>query len=298
MKNLKSFGVLMLLLSSISILSFNINFMSAKAQQQSMSSPSSPELSKASPPPASEKGKVITVNDHNLRVDVVFRGLSYPSNMAFLGQNDILVLEKTNGTVKRIVNGTMMKDPLLDVNVAINDERGMLGIAIAKHKNGPTYVFLYFTETVKDGDDASEGKNPLGNRLYRYELQNNKLVNAKLLLDLPAIPGPHHNAGNVLIGPDENLYVAIGDLEDHRTQSQNVQNGSAPDGTSGILRLSQDGKVVQGIFGDKFPLNLYYAFGIRNSFGMDFDPLTKKLWDTENGPGFGDENKPRRAWFQ
>ena len=22
---------------------------------------------------------------------------------------------------------------------------------------------------------------------------------------------------------------------------------------------------------------------------MDFDPLTKKLWDTENGPAFGDE---------
>jgi len=263
--------------------------MNAKAQQQSLPSPSSPGLSKASPAPASEKGKLITVNDRNLRADVVFRGLSYPSNMAFLGQNDILVLEKTNGTVKRIVNGTMMKDPLLDVNVAINDERGMLGIAIAKHKNGPTYVFLYFTETTKDGDDASGGKNPLGNRLYRYELQNNKLVNAKLLLDLPAIPGPHHNAGNVLIGPDENIYVAIGDLEDHRTQSQNIQNGSAPDGTSGILRLSQDGKVIQGIFGDKFPLNLYYAYGIRNSFGMDFDPVTKKLWDTENGPGFGDE---------
>ena len=89
--------------------------------------------------------------------------------MAFLGPNDILFLEKTNGTVKRIINGTMMKEPLLDVNVAVNDERGMLGIAVAKHKNGPTYVFLYFTETAKDGDDATEGKNPLGNRLYRYD---------------------------------------------------------------------------------------------------------------------------------
>jgi glucose/arabinose dehydrogenase len=34
---------------------------------------------------------------------------------------------------------------------------------------------------------------------------------------------------------------------------------------------------------------LYYGYGLRNSFGIDFDPVTKKLWDTENGPGYGDE---------
>jgi glucose/arabinose dehydrogenase len=27
----------------------------------------------------------------------------------------------------------------------------------------------------------------------------------------------------------------------------------------------------------------YYAYGIRNSFGFDFDPITAKLWDAENG---------------
>jgi aldose sugar dehydrogenase len=37
------------------------------------------------------------------------------------------------------------------------------------------------------------------------------------------------------------------------------------------------------------PLSKYYAYGIRNSFGIDFDPLTGNLWDSENGPGYGDE---------
>jgi glucose/arabinose dehydrogenase len=32
-----------------------------------------------------------------------------------------------------------------------------------------------------------------------------------------------------------------------------------------------------------------YAYGIRNSFGFDFDPITGNIWDTENGPGYGDE---------
>ena len=50
--------------------------------------------------------------------------------MDFLGPDDILVLEKNNGTVQRILNGTMLADPVLDVNVANKYERGMLGIAV------------------------------------------------------------------------------------------------------------------------------------------------------------------------
>ena len=251
-------------------------------------------LSKASPAPASPKGKIPTIvnkeDSQNLSIQRVFRGIVYPSNMAFLGPNDILVTEKTNGTVMRIVNGTMLKEPLLDVNVAVSDERGMLGIAVSKDSKLPRYVFVYFTESqTKDGDDL-QGKKPIGNFLYRYELDNNKLVNGKLLLQLPAVPGPHHNAGKVLIGPDNNVYVVIGDVDGSRTYTQNVGNGPPSDGTSVIYRITQDGKPVgNGILGTTSPINKYYAYGIRNSFGMDFDPLTKILWDTENGPGFGDE---------
>ena len=43
------------------------------------------------------------------------------------------------------------------------------------------------------------------------------------------------------------------------------------------------------VLGNTNPLNKYYAYGIRNSFGMEFDPITGHLWDTENGPAFGDE---------
>jgi aldose sugar dehydrogenase len=245
--------------------------------------------------------------DPTLKTQLLFKGLKFPTTMAFLGPNDILVLEKDTGTVVRIVNGTLQSQPLLDVSVANLDERGMLGIAVSKYIHGPTYVFLYYTVSGKgkDGDDAS-GVIPLGNRLYRYELINNKLLNPKLLLDLPATPGPRHNGGAISIGPDGNIYIPIGDLGDfngHKTTAENVKNGTYADGTGGILRITQDGKPVQqkdgkpvqqkdgtvGIIGNKFPLNLYYAYGLRNSFGIDFDPVTKKLWDTENGPWYGDE---------
>ncbi|MGB8034404.1 MAG: PQQ-dependent sugar dehydrogenase [Nitrososphaeraceae archaeon] len=243
-----------------------------------------------------------TMNDSHLKAEVVFKGIKFPTSMAFLGPNDILVLEKNEGTVRRIVNGAMLQQPLLHVNVANDGERGLLGIAVSKARSSSnnditTYVFLYYTELGqrKSGNISGVTQPAAGNRLYRYELVDNKLVNPKLLLDLPATPGPYHNGGKVVIGPDNNVYVVIGDVFSHRTKAQNSVNGSEPDGTSGILRITQDGKVVSsssganGVLGNKFPLNLYYAYGIRNSFGMDFDPLTGRLWDTENGPAYGDE---------
>jgi glucose/arabinose dehydrogenase len=218
--------------------------------------------------------------------------------MAFLGPNDILVLEKEKGTVQRIVDGQIQPEPLLDVNVAGAIERCMCGIAISTDTPGHTYVFLYYTEAEStDREDMTDGKAPLGNRLYRYELVDNKLVNPKLLLDLPANPGPRHNGGKIIIGTDNNLYITVGDVdgsfkeEDTETQAQNYPDGREPDGRSGILRITQDGSPVPNgaVIGDEQPLNMYYAYGLRNSFGIDFDPVSGNLWDTENGPGNSDE---------
>jgi glucose/arabinose dehydrogenase len=240
-------------------------------------------------------GSVISpvLSDPNFRVETIVTGLEFPTGLAFLGPDDILVLEKDKGTVHRILNGQMVEKPLLDVNVANEVERGMLGIAVTRNDTtAKTYVFLFYTEA--EGEDSGE---PVGNRLYRYELDanGNMLVNPKLLLDLPYLPGPAHNGGVVTIGPDNNVYVVIGNLfsealninDDGGISSlvQNVQDGEQPDGRAGILRVTQDGKAVngKGILGEQHPLNMYYAYGIRNSFGIAFDPISGNLWDTENG---------------
>jgi glucose/arabinose dehydrogenase len=250
----------------------------------------------------------------NLKAEVVFQGLDRPTSMEFLGPNDILVTEKRTGKLIEIKNGTA--STLLDVKVANLAERGLLGVAITpksiaseednnkpklekdnnqeNNSNKDKYVFLYFTEAKSyDGEDK-DGIEPIGNRLYRFELSDNSLQNPKLLLDLPA--GYHHNGGKMLIGPDKDLYIVIGELDDKSTNQHksnmalNKKNSSDPDGRGGILRINPDGDGIDGgIIGKNPPLNKYFAYGIRNSFGMDLDPLTGNLWDTENGPRFGDE---------
>src|SRR5688572_8251475 len=64
---------------------------------------------------AQSMDRLPTVRDTSLKVELVFKGKMYPTNIAFLGPDDILVLEKNEGSVKRIVNGEMVQEPLLDV---------------------------------------------------------------------------------------------------------------------------------------------------------------------------------------
>ena len=205
------------------------------------------------------------IADPNLKAEVVYQGLESPTSMAFLGPNDFLVLEWHKGTVQRIVNGTALTKPLLDVNVASGGESGMLGIALGKNTSASqtginkesTYVFLYFTVAEKDGGKA------LVNHLYRYELVDNELVNSKLLLELPA--GSRHNGGIILIGPDNYLYVMIGEAPINKNSTQNRAlnyegiDADEPDGRGGILRIDQNGNVTdtRGILGDEEPLNKY-----------------------------------------
>jgi glucose/arabinose dehydrogenase len=233
----------------------------------------------------------LIVNDPNLKSELIVQNLDFPTSMAFLGK-DILVLEKDKGTVQMIVNGKMLDKALIDMNVYNIGEMGLSGISVINNTMKPPYVYLYLTESEK-GDTTIKSES-LGIRIYRFEFVNNQLVKPNLLLNLPLNLTDLHVGGKMVIGPDGNVYVGIGDIGQGNkrtaTKAQNNKTGSEPNGAGGILRFTQDGKPLEkSVIDDQYPLNLYYAYGIRNTFGMDFDPVTGILWDTENGNVNGDE---------
>ena len=118
----------------------------------------------------------------------------------------------------------------------------------------------------------------------------------------------NHNGGVIRFGPDGALYIVIGD-NGRRGQLQNLPDGPGgptraddqfggpgPDDahlTGVILRLNDDGStpsdnpfVVAGnAIGGEVGANIrkIYAYGLRNSFGMAFDPRSGALWEQENG---------------
>ena len=200
---------------------------------------------------------------------------------------DILVLQKGDGRVRRVIAGVLQPSAVLDVAVDSASERGLLGIAVHPNFPATSFVYLYFTESTTSSDTSGSAA---ANRVYRYTWDGAMLTAPLLILDLPVNPGPNHDGGIILFGPDGKLYVVIGDLN-RNGQLQNFAAGAAPDDTSVILRINDDGSIPSDNPFSSQGGNLakYYAYGIRNSFGMAFDPVTDELWMTENGPGSFDE---------
>jgi glucose/arabinose dehydrogenase len=235
-------------------------------------------------------------SDPNLRAQLVVQGLSYPTSMAFISNNnndkDILVLQKNNGEVRLVSNGILKDQPVLKLDVDNSTRiccRGLLGIAtkINNNNNNNTEVFLYLSE-------AAKGEQPVKNRVYKYQWNGQTLLNPKLILDLPA-EGLNHPGGKLAIGPDQYLYAVIGDLN-RQGKLQNFIDGPEPDDTSVILRVNPDNgypaknnPFLSEKNGNGSAMSRYFAYGIRNGFGLAFDPVSGTLWDAENGDKDYDE---------
>lgn len=249
--------------------------------------------------------KIIEQNN-KLIVQKIADGLDKPSGFDFLSNKDILVIQM-DGQVKLIRDYGLKKYPLLNVNVSnYGSGSGLLGISSTSLMN-LSYVFLFYTENSSGGngciDDKGAPYSPVANRIYRYTWNASglELENRTLILDLPTASTPIHNGGKLSIGPDGQLYTVIGDLN-RDGREQNVANkintisleychllyGNKSE-SGAILRTTLDGLPSKYNPFTENGFENYYAYGIRNSLGLAFDPASQNLWDTENGPEMMDE---------
>ncbi len=240
-----------------------------------------------------EEPSLPQLKDQSLRIELVVEGgLSNPTSMAFIGNDTFLITQKDDGNVIAIINGTIKSQPVMNVEVETRATRGLLGITTIEKpstlssSDHTKFVFLYYTELY--------GEDQVSNRVYRYQWdqENQVLVNGTMILDLPADPGPGHNGGKLETNSNGTLFAVIGDLF-RQGQLQNVEGGPPAEDSSVIFRITENGSHVK----DNNPfsnssnqrMQKYYAYGIRNSFGLAIDPITGLLWDTENGDESNDE---------
>lgn len=259
------------------------------------------------------------VLDPNLAVRTAVAGLNQPTTMAFLGANDILLLEKATGRVQRARNGAV-EATVLDLPVNSASERGLLGIALHPDFPANPGVYLFWTESSTGADSTALAEVPLlGNRVDRFVWDGSSLTLDRNIVRLRAFQADagqplrgNHNGGVVKFGPDRKLYVVIGD-NGRRGWMQNLPcgptadcpgptvaddqfGGPAPDDahlTGVIIRLDDDGTTPSdnpffaagAAIGGEAGANIQkvFAYGIRNTFGMAFDPVSGDLWLEENG---------------
>ncbi|MEO6006064.1 MAG: PQQ-dependent sugar dehydrogenase [Opitutus sp.] len=254
--------------------------------------------------------------DSNLKVRVLASGLVTPISLAFIGENDLLVLEKATGKVRRVVNG-VVQSTVLDLAVNSASERGLLGIALHPDFPWNPTVYLRWTESSTGADSTVLAQVPLlGNRVDRYIWNGSTLTFDKNIIHLRAYQADagqplrgNHNGGVLRFGPDRKLYIFMGD-NGRRGQMQNLPDGPGPAGnmpddqfggpepddahlTGVILRLNDDGTTpwdnpfysAGATRGGEAGTNLQkvFAYGVRNGFGMAFDPKSGALWDAQNG---------------
>jgi len=217
-----------------------------------------------------------TLNNPDFVIEEIVSGLSFPTSMTFIG-DDILVLQKNDGKVMLVRNGILQAEPVLDVDVSNNSERGLLGIASL----GISTVYLYYTEA-----QSGDGSTPLGNKIYKYTWDGINLINPILVKDLPVTPGPNHDGGAMISTNDSQIFAVIGDLNRNGIL-QNYDSG-LPDDTSVIIHVNLNESILKPSESAN-PSEHYRAMGIRNSFGLAEDPYTSNLWITENGPTVFDE---------
>jgi aldose sugar dehydrogenase len=259
-------------------------------------------------PPAPE------VLDPGLEVRPAVSGLVLPTSMAFLGHDDFLVLEKATGQVKRVRDGKV-QGTVLDLAVNSASERGLLGIALHPKFKRNGWVYLFWSQSRSGADStALNDVRIMGNRVDRFEWEAGGLEFDRNIVKFRAYQADegqplrgNHDGGVIRFGPDGKLYVIVGDTG-RRGNLQNLVGvtftpfgddqfgGPEPDDlhrTGVILRLDDDGdaprdnpfwragRTMGGEIGEN--VQKLFSYGIRNSFGMAFDPKSGNLWQQENG---------------
>lgn len=206
-------------------------------------------------------------------------GLQDPAAFTFAPDGRVFYGERASGQI-RIISADGSSNSLFFTvpDVTSNGEQGLLGIALHPDYPSTPQVFAYATRSVAGHD-----------RNYIVRVTDNAGTGEamEVIWSSPTDSGSYHDGGHIAFGPDGKLYAVVG--EGHSPdRAQHLANDAGK-----VLRMNADGTAPND---NPFGHKLIWTYGLRNSFGFDFDPVTGRLWESENGPECNDEiNRIRRG---
>jgi aldose sugar dehydrogenase len=230
-------------------------------------------------------GGAIATQEHSYRIETVAEGLATPWSIAFLSDGRALVTEKPGRL--RVIAGGKLQSAAIRGTPAVRDggQGGLLEVAAHPDyaKNG--WIYLAYSDPAKDQD----GKEVSLTTIVRGRIKDGAWVDQESIwrapLELYRPGGGVHYGCRIAFDGAGYLYFSHGD----RGRQQEAQDLTRPNGK--IHRIHDDGRIpADNPFVNTpgaFPS--IWTYGNRNPQGLDFDPRTGLLWETEHGPRGGDE---------
>ncbi|HMV13469.1 MAG TPA: PQQ-dependent sugar dehydrogenase [Nitrosomonas sp.] len=212
-------------------------------------------------------------------VEVLTSGLDHPWSMAFLPDGRIMITERA-GRLRIVMADGSPSEPTISglPNLLARDQGGLLGIALdpdfARNQQ------LYFSYAEQQGNVA-------GTAVARAKLVGNQLKNVQVIFrQLPKTEGTKHFGSRLVVAPNGNLFVTLGDRFTYMDQAQHLDNHIGK-----LIRIRKDGSVPTDNPFAKHSVAKpeIWSYGHRHIQGAAIHPGTGVLWIHEHGPRGGDE---------
>jgi glucose/arabinose dehydrogenase len=211
--------------------------------------------------------------------EVLADKLNAMTSMAIAPDGRVFLADQT-GPLRVVKDGRLLPKPALDLTGRLDEywERGLIGLAF--HPDFPVTPFLYTLYVAKQPHTHHV--------VSRFTVIGDTVdaASEQILLegdDQAKMGGKQpggHQGGPLRFGPDGKLYIGLGE----QTAGEAAQKLDTLLGK--ILRINADGSIPQdNPFYEKTTgkYRTIWAYGIRNPYGMVFEPGTGRLFETEVG---------------
>ena len=213
----------------------------------------------------------VTEISDQVAAETVVERLEVPWALDFAPDGRIFVTERP-GRIRIVQDGVLREEPFAVLAQVVSvSEAGLMGLALHPNFAENHHIFVCYSYHTPRGQ--------INNRVARLTDDNGVGTDHRIILD--RIPGARNHDGCALgFGPDQKLYVTTGDAQD-ADLAQDLDSLAGK-----VLRLEADGSVPDD---NPFPESYVYTYGHRNPQGIDWHPLTGKLFIAEHGPDRDDE---------
>jgi glucose/arabinose dehydrogenase len=219
---------------------------------------------------------------------VVAEDLPHLWAMEFLPDGRMLVTAKAGAM--HIVSAQGEAGPKLDgvPDVLSGGQGGLLDVALAPDFASSNMIFFSFSEEREDGNGTSVASA----KLVTDDKGGGKLENLNVIFrQMPSYDGNKHFGSRLVFGPQNELYVTVGERSDPepRVQAQDLNSGLGK-----VFRIDMNGKAISDnpFAGRDGARPEIWSFGHRNLQSATVDGQGR-LWTVEHGPRGGDElNRP------